>query len=223
MDCYEADRRSRNRSSAFQEVTMLKQKEEGYELFRRAILDRDAEAWAAIHACYRPLLISWAYHCGAGTCTAESADDLADQALARAWVALTPAHFAAFPSLARLLSYLRACVATTVIDSTRARAAAERARHPLHTNAPATPEQIVLATRDRDALWQAVSALVATPAEHIVLVESLVYGFPPRTIWARHSQLFPEIATIYRTKRSLFNQLQCHPDLLRLREEFSSV
>ena len=30
---------------------MLKQKEEGYELFRRAIVYRDAEAWAAIHAC----------------------------------------------------------------------------------------------------------------------------------------------------------------------------
>ena len=202
---------------------MLEQEEEGYELFRRAILYRDAEAWAAIHARYRPLLISWAYRCGAGTCTAESADDLADQTLARAWVALTPARFAAFPSLARLLSYLRACVATTVIDSTRAKAAAERARQALHAQAPATPEQIVLATLDRDALWRAVSALVATPAERVVLVESVVYGFAPRMIWARHPQLFPEIATIYSTKRSLFNRLKCNPDLLRSRDEFSSV
>src|SRR6266545_5201868 len=168
MDCYEADRRSRNRSSAFQEVTMLEQEKEGYELFRRAILDRDAEAWAAIHACYRPLLISWAYHCGAGTCTAESADDLADQALARAWVALTPAHFAAFPSLARLLSYLRACVATTVIDSTRAQASAERLAPQLPARAPSTPEQLVLADRDHAALWRTVLALAATPAERVV-------------------------------------------------------
>jgi len=202
---------------------MLKQEEEGYELFRRAILERDAEAWAAIHARYRPLLISWAYRCGAGTYTAESADDIADQALARAWVALTPAHFAAFPSLARLLSYLRACVATTVIDSIRAKAAAERAQQALDTPAPATPGQIVLASLDRDALWRAVIALVATPAEQIVLVESLVYGFPPRMILARHPQLFPDIATIYSTKRSVFNRLQCNPDLLRLLDDPSSV
>jgi len=202
---------------------MLEQEEEGYELFRRAILYRDAEAWAAIHACYRPLLISWAYRCGAGTYIAELAEHLADQALARAWAALTPAHFAAFPSLAQLLSYLRACVATTAIDCTRAKAAAERARQALHTQAPATPEQIVLATLDRDALWRAAIALVATPAERVVLVESLVYDLPPRMIWARHPQLFPDIATIYSTKRSLFNLLQCNPDLLRLREEFSSV
>jgi DNA-directed RNA polymerase specialized sigma24 family protein len=202
---------------------MLKQEEEGYELFRSAILYRDAEAWAEIHARYRPLLISWVNRCDAGQCTAERADDLADQALARAWIALTPARFAAFPSLAQLLSYLRACVATTAIDSTRAKAVAERARQALDTQPPATPEEIVLATFDRDVLWRAVIALVATPAEHVVLVESLVYGSPPRTIWARHPQLFPDTATVYSTKRSLFNRLQRNPDVLRLCEEFSSV
>jgi hypothetical protein len=40
---------------------------------------------------------------------------------------------------------------------------------------------------------------------------------------ARHQQLFPDIATIYSTKRSLFNRLQCNPDLLRLRDDISSV
>ena len=200
---------------------MLKQEEEGYELFRRAIVYRDAEAWATIHACYRSLLISWAYRCGAGMRAGEAAEDIADQALARAWLALTPSHFDAFASLARLLSYLRTCVATTVIDSTRAKAAAERAQQVLQTHAPATPEQIVLATLDRDVLWRAVIAVVATPAERVVLIESLVYGFPPRTIWARHPQLFPDIATVYSTKRNLFTRLQRSPDIVRLCEEFS--
>jgi hypothetical protein len=76
---------------------------------------------------------------------------------------------------------------------------------------------------DRDGLWRAVIALVATPAEHVILAESVVYGLPPRTIWARHPQLFPDIATVYSTKRSLFNRLQRNPDVLRLREEFSSI
>ena len=200
---------------------MLKQEEEGYELFRRAIMYRDAEAWATIHACYRSLLISWAYRCGAGMRTREAAEDIADQALARAWLALTPAHFDAFASLARLLSYLRTCVATTVIDSTRAKAAAVRAQQGLQTHAPATPEQIVLATLDRDALWRAVVAFVANLAERVILVESLIYGLPPRMIQARHPQLFPDIAAIYSTKRSLFNRLQRNPELLRLHEELS--
>jgi DNA-directed RNA polymerase specialized sigma24 family protein len=204
-------------------LTLLKQEEEGYELFRRAIVYRDADAWAAIHACYRSLLLSWAYRCGAGIRTADSAEDIADQALARAWLALKPADFDAFPSLARLLGYLRTCVATTVIDSTRTRAAAERAEQALQILAPATPEQTVLATLDCDALWRAAVALAAESAERVILVESLVYGLPPRMIWARHPQIFPDIATIYSTKRSLFNRLQCNPELLRLREEISAV
>ena len=202
---------------------MHKQEEEEYELFRRAILYRDAEAWAAIHARYRSLLVSWAYKCGARRCVAEWAEDLADQALARAWAALTPARFVAFSSLAQLLSYLRACVSTTVIDNTRAHAAAERAQQSLGTQAPAIPEQLVLDSLDRDALWRAVIALLATPAERVVLVESVVYGLPPRTIWARHPQLFPDVQTVYGTKRNLFVRLQRNSDLLRLCEELSSV
>jgi len=202
---------------------MQKQEEDGYELFRRAILGRDPEAWAEIHARYRPLLISWAYRCGAGVYIAESAGDLADQALARAWIALTPARFAAFSSLPPLLSYLHACVTTTAIDTSRAKASAERLWQAIETQTPATPEQIVLAGLERSALWQAVIALAATPAERIVLVESLVYAFPPRTIWARHPQLFPGIAAVYSIKRSLFNRVQRSPCVLRLCEEFSPV
>src|SRR6266508_2522392 len=109
----------RSRSCDFGEMTMIEQDEEAYELFRRAIVNRDENAWSAINAHYRPLLVSWATRCSAHASSGERADDIADQALARAWAALTPEGFAKFPSLARLLSYLRTCVVTTAIDSAR--------------------------------------------------------------------------------------------------------
>ena len=202
---------------------MTEHEDEGYELFRRAILLREADAWAAIQARYRRLLVAWAYRHGARAGLTESAEDLADQAFARAWAALTPTRFVAFPSLARLLSYLRACVATTVIDSVRAQASAERLAQQLPTRAPATPEQLVLVDLDHAVLWHAVLALATTPAERVVLVESFVDGFPPRTIRARHPELFPDIATVYHIKRNLFDRLQRNRDLLQLREEFVSI
>src|SRR5262247_3994627 len=88
----------------------------GYELFRRAIVERDEDAWAEITVRYRRLLISWAGQCSAKLEIAEYGDDIADQAIARAWRALAPAQFATFPNLAALLGYLRACVAAVVID-----------------------------------------------------------------------------------------------------------
>src|SRR5262245_63062818 len=95
---------------------MVEEEQEGYELFRRAIVLRDADAWSAIYLRYRPLLIAWVCRCDSYAHSNEPAGDIADQAFTRAWSALTPERFAEFPSLARLLSYLRACVTTTVID-----------------------------------------------------------------------------------------------------------
>ena len=63
----------------------------GYTLFRQAIVDGDAEAWAALCTHYRPLLVHWVNQCPASTWIDESSLDLADQAFARMWAALTPA------------------------------------------------------------------------------------------------------------------------------------
>jgi hypothetical protein len=202
---------------------MIEHQEEGYDLFRRAILYRDADAWADIHTRYRSLLIVWASRCSARTCTDEWVEDMSDQALARAWAALTPDRFAAFTSLAQLLSYLRACVTTTVLDCARAQLASQRPLQEIHPVAPATPDQTVLADLDRDALWRAVIAAATTPPERVALLESVVYGLPPRQIWARHPQLFPDVAAVYSTKRRLFDRLQRNPVLHQLRQEFCAV
>jgi DNA-directed RNA polymerase specialized sigma24 family protein len=201
---------------------MIEQPEEQYELFRRAILYRDADAWAAIHARYHPLLASWAYR-GAHAYTDEWPADIADHALARAWAALTPERFAEFPTLARLLGYLRTCVKTTAIDSARAQAASERAWKKVDADEPNTPEQIVLGNLDRDTLWQTVIAAANTLSERVTLIESCVYNLPPRDIQARHPELFPDIGSVYTTKRNLFNRLQRNHDLLRLREAISAL
>jgi DNA-directed RNA polymerase specialized sigma24 family protein len=190
---------------------------ESYELFRCAIVLRDADAWAAIYARYRPLLIAWAYRSIARTGIAECADDIADQALVRAWVALKPERFAAFLTLAKLLAYLRACVTTTTIDIARAQATSA---DPLSSGSTlATPEQLVLADLDRTALWRTALGLAATDAERILLVESFANGLPPRAIQARHPEIFANAAAVYAAKRNLFDRLRRHPELRRLREE----
>src|SRR5687768_2781737 len=153
--------------------------EEAFELFRRAIVERDADAWGAIHAHYRPLLISWACRASAQAHVDEWYEDIADAALGRAWAALTSQRGAAFDSLARLLSYLRTCVTTTFIDCVRAQESRERLMLTLSIDTSPTPEQIVLGELDRDALWRAVGACAATPAERIMVVESFTYDLPP--------------------------------------------
>jgi DNA-directed RNA polymerase specialized sigma24 family protein len=199
------------------------QASQDYEVFRRAILHRDEDAWTTIHTRYRTLLIAWTSRCAAQMYTHEGAADLADQAFARAWFALTPERFAAFPTLAKLLSYLHVCVTTTVIDYARAQASGERLRQALPGRGAPTPEQVVLASFDRAALWQMAIELAETPAERVVLIESFVNGEPPRAILMRHPQLFVDITAVYNAKRNLFTRLRHSDDLHGLYDVFMAA
>src|SRR6266487_5956394 len=140
----------------------------GYTLFRQAIVDGDAEAWAALCTHYRPLLVHWVNQCPASTWIDESSLDLADQAFARMWAALTPACFGKFANLAALLAYLRTCVTAVVIDCARAQTARTRMQQKLDANAVATPEQIVVQETECIELWQLVRRVAVTTQEHTI-------------------------------------------------------
>src|SRR5262245_44443638 len=99
---------------------------DGHELFRRAIVERDEMAWSEGMRRYRTLLVYWATRSAAKASVGECGDDIADQAISRAWTALSAACFERFPNLAAILGYLRACVASAVIDCARGQQATER-------------------------------------------------------------------------------------------------
>jgi DNA-directed RNA polymerase specialized sigma24 family protein len=191
---------------------------DGYELFRRAIVEHEDEAWAAIAARYRSLMIAWAARCPAVHAAGECCEDLADQALARAWMALTPERFARFPSLAALLAYLRACVTATVIDAARSRSAYDRTFQHID-DANGHTEYAAFARLEREELWQLVMSLTTTEAERVALRERFVYGHPPRVIQARHPALFSDVTVVYTTIRNLCERLRRHKEIARIYAE----
>jgi DNA-directed RNA polymerase specialized sigma24 family protein len=186
---------------------------DGYELFRRAVQERDAEAWAAIVARYRRLLIAWASHSHVTRAAAEPFEDVADQAFARAWAALSPQRFTDFPNLPALLAYLRACVTATAIDIARAQTTQERVSQHVERHDPLSPEQLVLDSLERAELWRIIASTATTEAERVVLVERFVRNLPPRFILARHPTHFADVIAIYRAIRNLCERLRRHPDL----------
>jgi DNA-directed RNA polymerase specialized sigma24 family protein len=197
--------------------------EAGYELFRRAIVERDDEAWAEIYTYFRPLLIGWARHAYTRAPAVGHYEDIADRALARAWSALTPAQFAQFPSLAALLGYLRACVGAAAIDAARAEATRERAYQKLDLPMVTTPEDLVLGAQSRDELWRLINKLVSSEPERIILIESFVLGLPPRAILERHQDCFADVPAVYGAKRNLLNRLERSRDLQRLYQELRAA
>jgi DNA-directed RNA polymerase specialized sigma24 family protein len=188
-----------------------------YELFRRAIEQRDPDAWADIAHQYRGLLAAWAAQSSARGLIDEQPDDIADQAFARAWGALSAARFSTFPHIASLLAYLRACVRATVIDHAREQAAQQRAAQSLESAfVSATPEQAVLEDLDRTEIWRLIMRMTGNLQEQIIVRESLVYALPPRAIQARHPEMFADVVEVYRVKRNLINRFQRNRELQQL-------
>jgi DNA-directed RNA polymerase specialized sigma24 family protein len=185
----------------------------GYTLFRQAIVDGDAGAWAALYTQYRPLMIHWVNQCPASSWIDEANLDLADQAFARAWAALTPATFGKFANLAALLGYLRRCVTTVVIDYARAQVARTRKQQELDDSGAATPEQIVLHEAECSELWRLVNEVVDTTQERTILYECFVLDLPPRRILIRHPDMFANISAVYAAKRNLLDRLRHNPKL----------
>ena len=196
---------------------------EGYELFRRAIVERDEHAWAEGTARYRAMLISWAGRCSATSATYERCDDLADLAFARAWAALSPERFAQFPNLAALLAYFRSCVTSAVIDCARSEANFERVVQAIGTGSITTPEQVVVERSERDELWRVASAVAQTEQERVVLIETYVYDLPPRAILVRYPGLFADATEVYTTKRNMLDRLKRSPEMRQLYQDWKSA
>jgi len=185
----------------------------GFEIFRRAIMLRDEAAWLEISLRYRPMLISWASREGSRGATDEHCDDIADRAFARAWAALSPERFAQFPNLSSLLGYLRTCVSATSIDMARSANARERAYQRVETSSIATPEDLVLERMERSELWHTAIEAAHSAQERVVLVENFLIELPPREILARHPDLFANIHEVYMAKRHLLSHLQRSAEL----------
>jgi DNA-directed RNA polymerase specialized sigma24 family protein len=194
-------------------------RENGYELFRRAVVERDGDAWASIAANYRGLMMAWAARSNAIEVAGECCEDLADEALARAWMALSPQHFESFPNLAALLAYLRACVAAAVIDAARGRQSFERAlQHVGHQYSP-SPEHDALAKMSGEELWRLLADTAASVAERVALRERYVFGLQPRRIQARHPELFADVRVVYTALRNLSERLRRHKGLRGLYDD----
>jgi len=197
--------------------------QDGYELFRRAIVERDEQSWIESAARYRPLLAAWASRCSASAALTESYDDLADQAFARAWSALSPERFASFPTLAALLAYMRACVTTTVIDHARSELSRERIAQSIQAEEVTTPEQLIMDQFQRQEVWRLAETAISSEQERVVLRETFVYDLPPRAILRRHPDLFADAHVIYTTKRNLFDRLQRCPELRQVYKEWQAA
>lgn len=181
----------------------------GFELFRRAIVEHDDAAWAAVHARYVDLVRYWL---GRWSNNADEVDEGVAMAFERFWRAVDTAKFARFGSLAAVLQYLKKCAYTSQLDRERAARSrpVETAIDELTCVLPdaGSVEQSVAARLDRPNIWRTVYESLGDERERLVVYLSYGCGLKPQDIWSRHSTRFQDISEIYRLKRAALEHLR---------------
>lgn len=186
-----------------------------FELWRRAVAERDPRAWEAVFREYRDLVAGWVRAHPLAEHLREDPDYWVNGAMARFWSAVGPERFAAFPVLAALLRYLKLCVHSVLQDAARSHAAAELAALDDDDDLPGDPD-VAEEVAGREAggeLWRLIQSELHDEAESAVAYLCLVLDMKPRELQARFPERYPTVGDVYRIKRNLLERLRRSPHL----------
>lgn len=189
-----------------------------YELFRRALVERDELAWEHLYMHYSPLVEGWVRRSGAFASCGESSEFYVGAAFTKFWRAMTPERFSTFPTLASLLQYLQLCASSVVIDSVRAQSWSEMVAEDSLTPGQqphVSPDEQAIERVQRAEFWRTINALLNDDAERAVVIGSFVLGLKPGEIYGDRPDLFSSVGEVYNVKRNVLTRLSRNPELRR--------
>ncbi|MGE5251434.1 MAG: RNA polymerase sigma factor [Bacteroidota bacterium] len=188
-----------------------------FELFRRAIGERDQSAWELVCIQYQPMVSGWVRQHPAFESSGEQVEYFVNGAFARIAGNLTPDKFRSFSDLGYLLRYLKMCVHSVIVDYIRS---AERA--PQHASIedlavePKTPgpaiEDQVADSLDSQALWQWISDRLRDEKERLVVQGIFVLALKPGELYDYYPAAFTSVEEIYQIKQNVLARLRRDPD-----------
>ena len=189
-----------------------------YELFRRAILQRDEQAWACIYAQYERLVTHWVERHAAFPASGEEAQFFLNRAYEKMWLGLTPQKFVAFTDLAALLRYLQMCVHSVLVDFARQkeqklRLEAVDAYPEQQSQGTTAVENQIAANLSRQELWRWLEQQFKDDKERYVVEGMFILNLKPRDVQAQYPAIFADVGEIYRTKENLLARLRRNPEL----------
>ncbi|MEM7035269.1 MAG: sigma-70 family RNA polymerase sigma factor [Chloroflexota bacterium] len=185
-----------------------------YELFRRAVVDKDQRAWTRLQAQYQRQVLSWINRHSAFQQTGEDADYFCNGVFTRIWTNLTQEKFGQFPTLSALLKYVQMCVHGEIIDYVRRQNKAPQIEDGLDISTinvqqmgPNT-EEAVLDSLQKEQLLRQLYERLRNDKEQQVIYSIFVLGLKPREIQARHSDMFETVKEVSRTKENIIARLK---------------
>ncbi len=187
-----------------------------FELFQRAIAQREHDAWEAIIAQYRGIVLAYVGQHSASGLVHEPDDFWVNRAFQRFWMAVSPDRFGQFTDLPGLLKYLKLCVHSVLLDELRSRKLSTTGsleEVPAEAASADNSEESVLGELSGQQLWRVIVDELQSEAERVVALLSFARDLKPSEIFTRHPALYESVADVYRVKRNVIERLRRSPEV----------
>lgn len=178
------------------------------EIFRRALGTGTDDEWAALHTCFFYDVLHWVRNHPAWRSATlhEPAETYASEAIERMLIA-NRNHPLDVSSLGAILTFLRRCVSSVMLDALRAQRKEVALDQVFEVPAPDAFDQVI-GEIARDELWQMVEQCVATPRELRLAHALWIEGYRPREIPQVLADDFPDVTVVRRCIANIIDRLR---------------
>lgn len=184
------------------------------EIFRRAMVESNSDAWEVLHQRFSSILLGWvrrhpqreaAYRC-------DNEKNYVDRAFRRLWMRTVRNQGLEFTSLAGALRFLHTCLNSDIIDTLRAQLRSEEVQWP----EPGFAEEPVAEDTDNDnERWEAIKSLLPNEREQRLAYLLYYCSLKPRQIIQFCPGEFNDVQEIFRLTRNILDRLRRNKDRLR--------
>lgn len=185
----------------------------GLELFHRAIMQSDQEAWTWVQRCFEAIVLGWVrrHPQRAVACRLESVENYIAQAFERFWQATAYNQQLEFRTLAAALQYLRASLHGAILDTLLAHQRPREVSLP-ESGAPGEPSmQDVTCSSE---LWDILKGILPNQREQRLAYLLFQCGLKPREIVQFCSQEWNSVQEIYSLRHTIMERVLRKVDIL---------
>ena len=183
----------------------------GVELFRRATMQDNQEAWVAVQHCFGGMVRGW-FPCHPSretACRLECEEHYVAQAFERFWQATASYQWVEFNQLSAALQYLRASLHGAILDTLRVYA------QPIGVSLPGPGEPRVEDSTDNREVWNILKVMLSNPLEQRLAYLLFHCGLGPGEIVLVYPQEWSCVQEIYRLRRNILERLLCNAESMR--------
>ena len=178
------------------------------EIFRRALLQQDSQAWSVLMERFHSIVLSWVrrHPQSQAVRDIDSEENYVALTFERFWRVTVRNKTLEFTTLAGALAFLRACVNSVIIDTLRS-----QKEIPI----PENFERVAPEPDESNQRWEVIKGFIPNAREQRLAYLLYYCGLKPRQIVQLLPREFNDVHEIFRLTRNIIDRLRRNKDRLR--------